>query len=189
MCCQPERRRACENRPFEANRVQFRPKSSNRISRPARSTALPPLRDTCKYYIIASGFLEIPLIEDLLCARSLALEKIAETGGAKDCYEKWIQVNGKTQPRDILARVAQCWEMKLVYPAFEITDKTEDFKIMLFQHDGSQSFSVPMKRRGAGRLRRLLIATLKSLGYLRRSNGLKRNDRPNDRKNQIRYGL
>jgi hypothetical protein len=27
MCCQPERRRAWENRPFEANRVQFRVKN------------------------------------------------------------------------------------------------------------------------------------------------------------------
>ena len=106
------------------------------------------------------------MIEDVLCARNLALEKIAEAGGARDCYGKWIQVNGETQPRDILARVAQFWEMTLVYPAFEIADKTEDFKIMLFQHDGFSVFFAPKKSGGARRSRRLLIATLKSLAYL-----------------------
>ena len=81
----------------------------------------------------------------MICSahEALHLEKIAEAGGARDCYGKWIQVNGETQPRDILARVAQSWEMKLVYPAFEIADKIEDFKIMLFQHDGFSVFFPP----------------------------------------------
>jgi hypothetical protein len=68
------------------------------------------------------------LIHNLLCARSLALEKMAEAGKARDGYKKWIQVNNETQPRDILARVAQSWEMKLVYPAFEIADKNRRFQ-------------------------------------------------------------
>ncbi len=93
--------------------------------------------------IIASRFLEIPLIRELLEARSLELEKVAEAGGAADCYGKWIEVGDESQPRDILARVAQSWEMKLVFPAFEMANKTDDFKIMLFQYDG---FSVFFRR-------------------------------------------
>ena len=95
------------------------------------------------------------MIEDLLCARNLALEKIAEAGGAKDCYGNWIPVSDETQPRDILARVAQSWEMKLIYPAFEIADK-KDFKIMLFQHDGFSVFFRPEKERWRAKIKEVI---------------------------------
>ena len=94
--------------------------------------------------IIASRFLDIPLIRDLLSARSFELDNIARAGGGTTCYGKWLKVNEEVHPRDILAQVAQSWEMKLIFPAFELADKTEDFKIMIFQHDG---FSVHFTRR------------------------------------------
>jgi hypothetical protein len=94
--------------------------------------------------IIASRFPEIPLIRELLHARSIELEKIAHSGGAQTCYGKWIKVGNEIQPRDILAQIAQSWEMKLIFPAFQLAAQTEDFKIMIFQHDG---FSVHFTRR------------------------------------------
>jgi hypothetical protein len=105
--------------------------------------------------IIASGFLEIPLIGDLLLARSLELKKVAEAGGGENCYGKWIKVNNEVQPRDILAQIAQSWEMKLIFPAFELANQTEDFKIMLFQHDG---FSVHFRRRDDAWSKKIKVA-------------------------------
>jgi len=94
--------------------------------------------------IIAPKLLKIPLIQDLLHARSLELHKVGCAGGAVNCYGKWIKVNEEVHPRDILAQIAQSWEMKLIFPAFELATKTEDFRIMVFQHDG---FSVHFTRR------------------------------------------
>jgi hypothetical protein len=93
--------------------------------------------------IIAARFLEIPFIRELLLARAIELFIVKLDRGAEDCYGKWIQVTDEVQPRDILAQIAQSWEMKLIFPAFEMAAKTEDFKIMLFQYDG---FSVFFRR-------------------------------------------
>jgi hypothetical protein len=113
--------------------------------------------------IIASRFLKIPLIEDLLITRSFELKKVAEAGGATDSYGKWINVADEIQPRDILARIAQSWEMKLIYPAFEIAGKTEDFKIMLFQHDGFSVFFRPEKERWRERIKEVVDNNAKKL--------------------------
>jgi hypothetical protein len=78
--------------------------------------------------------------------------------------------------------------MKLVYPAFEIADKIEDFKIMLFQHDGFLVFFRPEKERWRTKIKEVIDSNAEKLG-LRRSNGIKKSDRPNDDKNQIRYRL
>jgi hypothetical protein len=96
-------------------------------------------------HIIASRFIEIPLIRDLLDARSLELANVARAGGGQNCYGKWIKVNEEIQPRDVLAQIAQSWEMKIIFPAFKLAaEHPDDFKIMLFQHDG---FSVHFARR------------------------------------------
>ena len=67
---------------------------------------------------MAHEFLQVPLIKTLLNARDAALETIYWEGGAMTCYNKWLAVGGERQPRDIMAEVAQAWEMKLIYPAF-----------------------------------------------------------------------
>jgi len=54
--------------------------------------------------------------------------------------------------------------MKLVYPAFEIADKTEDFKIMLFQHDGFSVFFCPEKERWRTKIKEVIDSNAKKLG-------------------------
>jgi len=60
------------------------------------------------------------------------------------CYNDWRPVNEERQPRDIMAEIAQAWEMKLIYPAFELAQQTREFTIALYQYDG---FSVHFTRR------------------------------------------
>ena len=86
--------------------------------------------------IIAHKLLEEPLVKTLHNARNVALETIAAEGGAMTCYNDWLAVTEERQPRDIMAEVAQAWEMKLIYPAFELASTSSDFKITLYQYDG-----------------------------------------------------
>lgn len=84
----------------------------------------------------ARHFLNIPLIRDVLFARRRAIERVTEMGGEKTAYGKFLQVTENLQPRDILAQIAQSWEMKAIYPAFALTADNLDFKIMIYQFDG-----------------------------------------------------
>jgi len=93
---------------------------------------------------LAHEFVQVPLIKTLLNARDIALETIGVENGAMNCYNKWLAVGGERQPRHIMAEVAQAWEMKLIYPAFELAQTTSDFRITLYQYDG---FSVHFTRR------------------------------------------
>ncbi len=93
---------------------------------------------------IAHELLKEPLIQALLNARDVALETIAAEGGAMTCYREWKPVTEKRQPRDIMAEIAQAWEMNLIYPAFELARQTREFTITLYQYDG---FSVNFTRR------------------------------------------
>ena len=52
----------------------------------------------------------------------------------------------------------------------------------------SQSFFRPEKERWRTKIKEVIDSNAEKLG-LRRSNGIKKSDRPNDGKNQIRYGL
>src|SRR5204863_7675330 len=81
-------------------------------------------------------FLEIPYINDLIDAQKRALHEIVQDGGAWDCYGRWLNLGEGVEPRDVLAQKAQSLEMHLVFPAFALARGTDDFKIMLFQHDG-----------------------------------------------------
>lgn len=93
---------------------------------------------------IADKLLDEPIIKALLDARDVALERIAEEGGAMNCYNHWRPVTDKRRPRKIMAEIAQAWEMKLIYPAFELAQQTSEFTITLYQYDG---FSVSFARR------------------------------------------
>ena len=73
-----------------------------------------------------------------------AVRRIAAEGGAMTCYNSWRPVTEDRQPRDIMAEIAQAWEMKLIYPAFKLAQQTRDFTITLYQCDG---FSVHFMRR------------------------------------------
>ena len=84
----------------------------------------------------ARHFLDIQLIHDVLIAREKAIEQVNKKGGEQTAYGKFLQVTEDRQPRDILAQIAQSWEMKLVYPAFALASENPDFKIMIYQYDG-----------------------------------------------------
>jgi hypothetical protein len=110
------------------------------------------IKGTTAYNLVAAGLdrklahelLKEPLIQALLDARDVALETIAAEGGAMTCYGEWKPVTEERQPRDIMAEIAQAWEMNLIYPAFELARQTREFTITLYQYDG---FSVNFTRR------------------------------------------
>jgi len=84
----------------------------------------------------ARRFLSIPLIKDVLIARDKAVAQVVANGGAEKCYGKFLQITKELQPRDILAQVAQSYEMKLIYPPFELAADNPDFRILSYQFDG-----------------------------------------------------
>jgi hypothetical protein len=112
----------------------------------------------------AGGFLSIPFICDVLLAREEALQRVIGDGGARTCYGKTLQIAGDVQARDILAQLAQSWEMKLIYPAFALTANHPCCKIMLYQFDG---FSAQFTRRPTGwacRIKEAVDARAKEFG-------------------------
>ncbi len=100
----------------------------------------------------ARRFLPIPLIRDILKAREAALNRVIADRGAETCYGKVLQISKELQARDILAQLAQSWEMKLMYPAFLLTADSRYCKITLYQFDG---FSVQFTRRADGWMERI----------------------------------
>ena len=89
-------------------------------------------------------FVQIPLIRTLFEAREKALLEIEKKGGMATPFGKACEVSEERLPRQIMAEVAQAWEMKLIYPAFELARTAPDFTITLYQFDG---ISVHFKRR------------------------------------------
>jgi hypothetical protein len=92
----------------------------------------------------AARFVNHRLIQALLVAREEAWRVIEQECGATTCYGKECPVTPVRQPRQIMAEVAQALEMKMILPAFKLAQQTQDFTIVLFQHDG---FSVHFMRR------------------------------------------
>jgi hypothetical protein len=85
---------------------------------------------------LAKLFLELPLIIELLSARDKALTAIEANGGAETPYGKWCAVSGSRKPREVMAEVAQAWEMKLLMPVFKMAKTTKDFQVTVYQFDG-----------------------------------------------------
>ncbi len=95
----------------------------------------------------ARQFLSVPLIRDVFSARQEALVRVIADDGAQTCYGKNLKITKELQARDILAQLAQCWEMKLIYPAFEVTAGNPYCTIMVYQFDG---FTAHFTRRPEG---------------------------------------
>jgi hypothetical protein len=92
----------------------------------------------------SSEFVTEPLLHAMLEAREAAIGRITQQGGDKTCYGKELIINKDLKARDILAQMAQAWELKLIYPAFELAAAhPKDFKIMIYLFDG---FSVHFHR-------------------------------------------
>jgi hypothetical protein len=93
---------------------------------------------------IIDKFLEHHFIKAIFYYRAIEAERIRKERGAYDAYGNWLPLSKKRWARDIMATVAQSWEMKLIFPVFLMASHTRDFTITLFQHDG---FSINFRQR------------------------------------------
>jgi hypothetical protein len=69
-------------------------------------------------------------------------------------FGEWIPYVESDGAKSVLAQLAQATEMALLLPAVELAEGTDEFQILLWQHDGfSVSFQNRSKReRWAGRI-------------------------------------
>ena len=115
----------------------------------------------------AQRFLAHPLIHAMWQARQRRLAQIRRDGGARDCFGRWIRLpwdrNATThtpQPNapSVLAQLAQAMELYLMYPIVDLTQRTDEFMITLWLHDGCYlDFKNPNK---AARWTRRVIETV-----------------------------
>lgn len=86
------------------------------------------------------AFWDAPFILELLKARERVAEEIRERGGREDCFGRFIStasITDKEKPKySVLAQVNQSMEMDLVAPVFDLAQKTKEFDVTLFIHDG-----------------------------------------------------
>jgi hypothetical protein len=80
-------------------------------------------------------FTRHPLMKALIKGRDRAMEKILRDGGGYTCFGQWLSAMDH-KDRTILALISQAVELKIMHVVFEIANKTKDFTITLFQHDG-----------------------------------------------------
>jgi hypothetical protein len=83
-----------------------------------------------------------PVIQSLLMARTIRMNEILTAGKLTTIYGKEVLITGKTKAdkadslRSALAQEAQAVEYYLMQPVYEIAKTTDDFVIILWQHDG-----------------------------------------------------
>lgn len=99
---------------------------------------------------LGTQLLAHPLMIAMRVGRDEQLAKIWANRGAYDCYGSWIPmpidpVQSKQRnkarrkapnPRSVLATLAQAMEFHLLAPVFELAQRTQDFSIPHFAHDG-----------------------------------------------------
>ena len=84
-------------------------------------------------------FIRHPIVAAMLDARHEQLERIKANKGAEDIFGKWIKMDKKRKggERSVLSQLAQATELKLLLPVFDVAEeRSDDFKIVLWQHDG-----------------------------------------------------
>ena len=98
---------------------------------------------------VAGRFLSHPLMKEVLRGRRVQKNQIGKDGGARDCFERWIDTTdgGRLHTPSILAQLAQARELQLLSPAIhlalnEARSERPRFHITLWQHDG---FSVKVR--------------------------------------------
>lgn len=109
--------------------------------------------DLSDFGVVDGGvkFLEHPVMKSVLAARKKRITALLRAGfttevcDASSAFDaptlKTIKVT-KKNVLSILAQEAQAMEQVLIYPAFQLTNETDDFQITLYQFDGfSVSFS------------------------------------------------
>jgi len=85
---------------------------------------------------------EHPIVKEILEKREEARWQITRDDGMEDCLGNWIK-RGQRSVASVMAQAAQTAEMELLVPVVEMARTTEDFQVVLFQHDG---FSVKFRR-------------------------------------------
>ena len=89
-----------------------------------------------------SAITEHPIVKEILEKREEARWQITRDDGMEDCLGNWIK-RGQRSVASVMAQAAQTAEMELLVPVVEMARTTEDFQVVLFQHDG---FSVKFRR-------------------------------------------
>ena len=110
------------------------------------------------------------VVKDLFLFREAVLAVVREQRGASDCFGRRLKCKTRGQTRSVIAQLSQAQEMQLLLPALHLAEKRpQDFRIMLWEHDG---FSVHFRRdaqRNESTKRALVKAVndeCKRLGYL-----------------------
>lgn len=80
-------------------------------------------------------FLQFPLIKAILVARKNVIKTMQMVGSAYDAFGKKIIVRHDNVIK-VMAGIAQSYEMKVIYPIFELASSTKEFRPILYLFDG-----------------------------------------------------
>lgn len=80
-------------------------------------------------------FFSHPIIKALYRGRQRMIKQIENNGGAYLIDGTWLSIKENTTI-SILAQMAQAVELEAIYEAYQLASTTNDFTIMLHQHDG-----------------------------------------------------
>ena len=109
------------------------------------------------------------VIEELLHRREEQFDRIESQGGARDCYENRVDLDGR-EKKSILSQLAQTREMWLLAPALELAkkelnEKTKPWQITLYLHDGF-CVNIPQSEEyHVGRIKRAVNDRAEESGY------------------------
>ncbi len=108
------------------------------------------------------------VIEELLSRREEEFERIKSQGGDRDCYENWIDLDGR-EKKSILSQLAQTREMWLLSPALELAkeelSKSKPWQITLYLHDGFCANMPQSRGYHVDRIKEVVYKRAKGSGY------------------------
>jgi hypothetical protein len=122
------------------------------------------------YGIVNGGdlFLAHPLIKAILRQRGKMLKEIRNNYGAANIYGVWIPVNANQKETSVLAQLMQAIELHLLYPVVELAKSTDQFQIMIWQHDGFSIYITDKRRKDLwlARIKASVQERIDSLGII-----------------------
>lgn len=113
----------------------------------------------------ASAFLGHWIVRGILERRREILRGLAAGHEFADAFGRKLVATDAKTARSALAQHSQSQEMQLLLPVFTLAERTNDFRIVLWEHDG---FSVHFYRRAESNIERILEAVnreCRRLGY------------------------
>ncbi|AFZ69532.1 hypothetical protein Deipe_4165 (plasmid) [Deinococcus peraridilitoris DSM 19664] len=85
----------------------------------------------------AERLLASPVFQSLLDARDRRMKAIKRDGGMRDAFGRFHPLEPQSRNiRTLLAYEAQSYEVKLMWPIFDLARRTDDYSIVLWLHDG-----------------------------------------------------